>query len=318
MRVCYFIQSHKNPEQVCRLVRVIKKSSPSSQVLISHDFSTSYLDLTSLSNFPGIDIIKRNKPPKRGDSSILKIYLDTIDCLFENNSDFDWLISLSGQDYPTQPLTEIENFLYRTEYDGFMPYWNILSEDNLRFVKGRKRSIEQERKRYFAQYVPFPKRTEWLLRESSIVKRFIPNFRASRQFCLIGLETKSNPFTDKFICYRGWYWNTLSRKCLKFFREYLQKYPQILRYYNRTIGPEESIIQTVLVNSKQFNICNDDKRYVEFTPELHGHARVLTVEDYSKITAGDFHFARSFDLKQDSQILDMLDAKVLHNFLAPN
>jgi len=38
----------------------------------------------------------------------------------------------------------------------------------------------------------------------------------------------------------------------------------MLKYYSKTISPEESLIQTVLVNSGQFNICNDDKRYLSY------------------------------------------------------
>lgn len=39
MKVCYFIQTHKNPAQIYRLVQTIKTSSPTAQVLIGHDFT---------------------------------------------------------------------------------------------------------------------------------------------------------------------------------------------------------------------------------------------------------------------------------------
>jgi len=309
MRVCYFIQSHKNPEQICRLVRVIKTSSPDSQVLINHDFSTSYLDFRSLNNFSRIDIIKRNKPARRGDSSILDIYLNAIKWLFKHNSDFDWLISLSGQDYPTRPISEIENFLAKTEYDGFIRYHDLLAEESAWSQKNIQR--------FFAQYIQMPQSTNWLLKKySGRIKRHTP-FIVKWQFSALGLETKT-PFNQKFRCYRGWYWNTLSRACVKFLMKYLREHPEILRYYRRTIGPEESLIQSVLVNSQWFNLCNDNKRYVEYPLELRGYAKLLTVEDYSKITSGDFHFARRFDIEQDSKILDMLDAKVLNNSLVSN
>jgi hypothetical protein len=309
MKVCYFIQSHKNPEQICRLVRVIKKSSPNSQVLINHDFSTSYLDLKSLSNFSGIDLIKRKKSARRGDSSILEIYLNAIDWLFKHGSEFDWLICLSGQDYPTQPISEIENFLSITEYDGFIHYHDLLLEES----NWSKKNL----KRYFAQYISLPESTSWVLQKySSKIKRYTPLI-IRWDYSLIGLEAKTL-FNDKFICYRGWYWNTLSKTCVKFLIDYLREHPEVLRYYKRTIAPEESIIQTVLVNSKRFNLYRDNKRYVDYPADLKGYARLLTVEDYSKITNGDFHFARKFDMKQDCKILDMLDAKILNNFVMPS
>jgi hypothetical protein len=305
MKVCYFIQSHQNPEQICRLVQVIKKSSPNSQVLINHDFSSSHLDLTSTSKFSEIDIIKRKKAAGRGNSSILKIYLNAINWLFNHNSEFDWLICLSGQDYPTQPISEIEHYLSLTEYDGFIRYCDLFSEESVWNKKNRKR--------YFAQYIHLPESSNWLLKKfSSRIKRATP-ILVDYKRSLIGMETKNHFFNNNFRCYRGWYWNTLSKKCVKFLRDYLRETPELLRYYTRTIAPEESIIQSVLINSKRFNFCNDDKRYYDYPPELEGYARVLTVADYSKITNGEFHFARKFDSEQDSKILDMLDTKVLNN-----
>ena len=38
-RMCYYMQTHKEPEQIARLVRAIKEGSPGSIVLIDHDVS---------------------------------------------------------------------------------------------------------------------------------------------------------------------------------------------------------------------------------------------------------------------------------------
>ena len=304
MKVLYFIQSHKNPEQVCRLVKVIKKSSPNSSVIISHDFSCSNLDLTNLRQFSGIELIKRKKSARRGDDSVLQIYLDAINWLFEHNCDFDWLICLSGQDYPTRPISEIEDFLSRTKYDGFMSYWDVLSEES---PWGK----EVGRKRFFAQYIRLPEWSKWWLRKLSRIELFIPILKIQWRFALIGLEAKSTPFNDHFRCYGGWYWNTLSRKCVEFLRDYLEKHPELLRFYKKTLAPEESLIASVLVNSKQFNLCNDCLRYLDYPPELFGYAKSLSVDDYAKIISSRSHFARKFEPKEDSKILELLDKRLL-------
>jgi hypothetical protein len=71
--------------------------------------------------------------------------------------------------------------------------------------------------------------------------------------------------------------------------------------------PEESIVATILVNSKRFKLCNDHKRYLEF-PDGSAHPRILAAKDYSILTNGSFHFARKFE--QDTEILDMLDSHI--------
>jgi len=303
MKVVYFIQSHKNPEQICRLVKVIKKSSPHSLVLISHDFSCCELDLTNLKQFLGIELIKRNKSARRGDNSVLEIYLDAINWLYEHNYDFDWLICLSGQDYPIQPIPQIEAFLATTKYDGFINYWDVLSEES---PWGK----EAGRKRFFAQYISLPQWSKWWLRKVSRIEPFIPFLKIQWRFALIGLEAKSVPFNDNFKCYGGWYWNTLSRKCVDFLRNYLEEHPELLKFYQKTLAPEESLVATVLLNSNQFNICNNCLRYLDFSSDPFGYAQSLTEDDYDKIVGGNFHFARKFEPKPDNKILDLLDELV--------
>lgn len=304
MKVCYFIQSHKNPRQICRLIRAIKSQSPHSLILVNHDFNISHLDLKDLGNHLGIEIVSRKKKVKRGNSSILEIYLDALHWLLDRDCDFDWLICLSGQDYPVQPVSEIEAFLAKTEYDGFIRYYDPLAEKSA----WNEKSIQ----RFFTQYVQVPEPLNWLLRKySGKIERYTPLIVKWR-YSTIGLKTKT-PFDENFKCYRGWHWNTLSRSCVKFLIDYLNEHPEILRYYKRTIGPEESLAQTVLVNSQRFNLCNDDKRYHEYPPELGGYAKLLSVKDYPTITNGSFHFARKFDAELDSEILDLLDTQILNN-----
>ena len=314
MKVIYFIQSHKNPEQVCRLIKVIKKSSSNSLILLSHDFSCCDLDIAHLKQYSGIEIIKRYRSARRGDSSVLEIYLDAINWLFEHNCDFDWLICLSGQDYPVRPIPEIEAFLATTEYDGFIKYWEVLSEES---PWGKAAG----RKRFFAQYMSLPQWTQWWLRKVTRIELLFPFLKIQWRFALIGLEAKSVPFNDNFRCYGGWYWNTLSKKCIEFLRNYLEEHPELLKFYQRTLAPEESLIATVLLNSNQFNLANDCLRYLDF-PSKFGYARNLTEDDYDKIISGYFHFARKIESTPDNKILDLLDelldAKANHQSEAPN
>ncbi len=66
----------------------------------------------------------------------------------------------------------------------------------------------------------------------------------------------------------------------------------------------------VLVNSRLFNLCNDCKRYFDFSTTYHGHPRILTTNDYPSLVKSNAHFARKFDIDQDSKILDLLDIRV--------
>jgi len=101
MKVLYLIQTHRNPEQIHRLVQTMKKSSPDSCILISHNFTSSYLDVAHLQNLSKEVVVISGKGG-RGNFSLMQGYLDAVDWLFSHNTKFDWLINITGQDYPTQ------------------------------------------------------------------------------------------------------------------------------------------------------------------------------------------------------------------------
>lgn len=304
MKACYFIQTHKNPEQIYRLVRTIKKSSPTAQVLIGHDFTSCHLDITPLQDLPEVALIRGNSPAIRGDFSLLQPYLNAINWLFEHNSDFEWLVYLSGQDYPTQPLSKIEDFLSKTDYDGFMEYFDVFSNECLW-------DVSEVVKRYFSQYYRLPKWTGRFLLRMWKIQQFTPIIFSVFYGSLIGLPAKQTPFDDKYICYGGYQWHTLSRKCVQYLKSFVTENPSMINYYKKTLVPDESLVQTILINSKLFKICNKNKRYVDFTGTDWGHARLLKNKDYGTITDGNFHFARKFE--QDVDILDMLDAKIFQD-----
>ncbi len=304
MKVCYFIQSHKNSQQIYRLVQAIKTLSPNAQVLIGHDFTSCHLDFTPLQHLSDVYLFKTSRSGIRGDFSLIEPYLQAIDWLFANNCDFNWLFYLSGQDYPTQPLSHIEKFLAATDYDGFINYFDVFSSESLW-------SKEEAVKRYFCQYYRLPNWSGKFLTKALIIQKFTPLIISIYYGCLIGAPANKIPFHRNFLCYGGSQWHTLSRKCVKYIKDFMINNGSTVKYYKKTLVPDESFIQTILINNKNLKLCNDNKRYVDFTGTDNGHARVLTSRDYETLISGKFHFARKFE--QNTSILDMLETHMFAN-----
>ncbi len=305
MKVCYLIQTHKNPEQIYRLVKILKESSPNSQVVVSHDVSKYSLNVAELQEIPGVEVFLTQG--ERGSFSIVQGYLDVVDWLFRENIDFDWLINISGQDYPIQPIPGIETFLAETEYDGFIEHFNVLSSES-------HWSVREGYSRYFFRYHKLSHLAEWqkeLLRTLKAINYIQPLFRINVARGLrIGLQA-ATPFSDKFMCYGGSFFCTLSRKCVRYIYEFVKYKPELIDYYGGVSPSDESFLQTVLVNSRLFNLCNDNKRYFDFSQTRNGHPRILRTKDYPAVIESNAHFARKFDIAQDSQILDLIDARIL-------
>lgn len=305
MKICYFIQSHKTPKQIVRLVKSIQENSNNYHIIISHDFSSSTLDVTAFNKSSNINIIRRDKPARRGDSSILNIYIEVIDYLLQNQINFDWLVTLSGQDYPIQPITKFENFLKSTQYDGFMNYYDFAD------LKRPLEKKEDVMKRYTGQYIALPYWSKPLLNRLSKIESFIPFLKIQAYFTMIGIKSWSTPFNKNFLPYRGYYWNTLSRECIIYFRNILESYPKILKYYQKTLAPEESIIATVLVNSKKFNFASNTIQYANFPQDLKGFAADIMTKDLFDLVQQNYFFARKFDLDKNPQIFDFIDHELL-------
>lgn len=306
MKFCYQIQTYKNPEQIYRLVRIIKKSSPDSLVIVSHDYSNCKLDVSALQNLSGVVVFPGQGG--RGDFCTTQRYLDTTEWLLSHNIDFDWLINITGQDYPTQPLSQIEEFLTETSYDGFIEHFEV-------FSKQSQWSIREGYTRYCYRYKQFAcnlsERQKNSLSFLKAVNYIQPFFRINFAYGLtVGVKTPV-PFNEQFICYGGAFYCTLSRKCVEYLYDFSKLNPDVVDYYRNVAIPEEIFIQTILVNSRLFNLCNDSKRYFDFSKTRNGSPLVLTTKDYQAIVQSHAHFARKFDLAQDSQILDLLDARVL-------
>lgn len=306
MKVCYLIQTHKNPDQIYRLVRTIKHLSPDSQIVISHNFDGCNLDTAALHQLPGVQVLPCQGG--RGDFSLIQRYLDAIDWLLNHDIDFDWLINLTGQDYPTQPLSEIEEFLAETSYDGFIEYFEIFSQQS-------HWSKREGNNRYCYKYKQvvsdLPEKQKELLKPLKFLNYIQPFIRINFSYGLmLGIRTPA-PFNDKFVGYGGSFFCTLSRKCIEYLHEFSQSNPGLLEYYKGVCVPDESFIQTVLVNSHLFNLYSDCKRYFDFSGTRNGRPRILTTNDYPSLVESHMHFARKFDAVQDSKILDLLDAAIL-------
>lgn len=310
MKVCYLIQSHKNPEQIARLVRVIKKMSSMDFVLISHDFTSCDHVKTLVQDLAGVEVISCKN--ERGDFSLVQSYLDAVHWLFSHNIKFDWIINLSGQDYPTQPLTLFKKSFAETAYDGYFKYFEVLSEQS-------PWGIKNGFLRYFYQYFRLsgllsPWQRGLLKPLVFLVNNVQPFFKVDTSYgFMVGFSASISPFNENFLCYGGSYWKILSRKCVEFLYNFSNEHPELISYFSKTLISDESFIQSILLNSKKFNFCNYNYWHVDFLDSQHGHPSVLTSKDFSVLSNDDVYFARKFDMVQDSKILDMLDARILQN-----
>ncbi|MEX0269955.1 beta-1,6-N-acetylglucosaminyltransferase [Leptolyngbyaceae cyanobacterium UHCC 1019] len=306
MKICYLIQTHRCQEQIYRLVHTMNRLSPDAYIVVSHDFTACNLNAEALNQLPKVHVISGKGG--RGTFDIVQGYLDAVEWLRTNDFNFDWLINLSGQDYPVQPLHKVEEFLAKTSCDGFLEFFRVFSEES-------HWSRREGNSRYFYRYQkfssPLSERLVKFLNPIKVVNYIQPFFRINLSYSMLG--TRINPpFTEDFNCYGGSFFCTLSKKCVNYLYDFYLENPEVVEYYKGVCVSDESFIQTILANNRSLNLQNDPKRYFDFSQTRDGRPHTLTIHDYSSITQSDSHFARKFDITVDKEVLDYLDNKILN------
>lgn len=300
MRVAYFVQSHRSPRQVERLLGALRRGSPDALLVVGHCPAGEPLNAAVLDALGVLHFTHRQRC-HRGYWSLLEPYFDAVELLSRQLGDYQWLVYLSGQDYPIRPLAELEAVLAATDYDGYLTYRPV----DARSPDGRRR---QGRVRYLYRYFELPG-WEAVLRFVRPLNKLQNGFNVHLTYGpRLGIRARFPGAAAGQAPFVGSQWTTLRRRCAEQLLATARSRDQVVAHFERTVCPDEAFAQTVLINDGSFRLFNDNLRFVDFQGDRNGHPRTLTRADCPALVAGNYYFARKFDLDVDATALDWLDA----------
>jgi hypothetical protein len=313
--VCYYMQTHKQPLQIARLVRLLKEGSPDCVVLIHHDDFRAPLDPALFASLSDVYVI--NGPGGYGDFSHLRRYFDAIDWLDDQGIEYDWLHNMTGQDYPLRPVSEIEQFLAGSACDGYLQYAPVFPEEAPPDVDwgagpgyrlGSKFDVDL-RLNYAHRRIgrPTAGKQRWL-RPVMALNLIQPWVRVSTSYSTVAVRRKASIFSDDFICYGGSFFNVLSAACVRYVRDFVRDNPEVVQYFHVMPAPNEVFLQTVLVNSGKFRLVPDGTYYIDWTNSRYNHPKILGNEDLAAMLASGANWARKFEA--ETEVLDLLDRHI--------
>jgi hypothetical protein len=237
--------------------------------------------------------------------------------------DFDWFVLLSGQDYPIQPLERIEDALRGGGVQGYIsgvPFGQGVPCGPTECVVQRPgKPCEECVSRYHYRYFALPRIPGagrlTILANSLRVDRWL-NARQSyirvrrcfqeRLSLLLGFHVRG-PFGPTLKPYKGPQWFSLHREAVRYVLDFAQRNPAYVYHYQRTIIPDESFFQTILLNQSRLRLSRNNMRFVSWPNPWSSHPEVLVTADLNRLLESGCHFARRFDATVDSTILDSLD-----------
>ncbi len=285
MKIAYLILCHKNPKQVATLIRKLNSEDVDFYVHVDKK-STSFIlpeqkNVFRISSEDSIDI-------KWGTNSIVRATLLIVGLALYSNVQYDYFCLLSGQDLPIKSNTEIQRYL---ELNSGYNFIDIAKRDFLQHRKFCKRN---------ELYYP-----SWMFDRSffckSLKKIYICVSGGYKKTFSLFKRKKSAEINFAF----GSQWWCLTRECLRWIFDYLEKNKDIVCFFDNALTPDECVFQTAFINSPFSDTSKGNLTFLLWDSN-ENNPRVLTKEDYHILKSSEKLFARKFDVDKDEDIIMLL------------
>jgi hypothetical protein len=299
IRIAYLILAHKNPEQLKRLIQRLQSRNVSYWIHIDRrvDMGIFRRSLNDLRPSIPIEWVDRASPCW-GSFGMTQATLNGLRQITGQKFPFDYVILLSGQDYPIQTMDKIEQFF--EEHDGR----SFLNSDRLpcnAWESGGMDRIQRYHFFVYGRHVPVPFRRG----KNNLLFRILNN-------CLSLVYPMPRIFPAGLAPFGGSSWWCLHKAAIDYILGYLEERPDVMKYFKTVLSPDEILPHTVLMNSPLAEtVINDDLRYVEWRRPQPPYPAILVGEDFDSIKSSNRLFARKFDPDVDENILDLIDRKII-------
>jgi hypothetical protein len=276
LKLAYIISAYKNLAQVDRLVDRLQHDG--AVFLIHVDRKTDDAEYSAmakrLGGLPSVHFLDRHRCHWGGFGHV-RATLKGIAELLARDVAFDYVILLTGQDYPIKSQDFIKQFFEGSRPRSFMAFAPLPSE--WWSPRGGLGRIEHWHLRAYGRHIRSP-----------FSRSFPPQLR---------------PFGG------GAYW-CLSRECIEYVARFAIERPDVVSFFAHVDIPDEIFFHTILLNSElRDTIVNDNLRYIDWTRGRR--PAILETRDFDALRVSPKLFARKFDVDQDENVLDLIDRHLL-------
>ena len=278
MRIAHLIIAHKEPGQVERLVSRLKHEA--CDVFIHVDKKADQSAFAYLQDQQQVRFIRNRQLIRWAGYSFTKAILTGMREVLQAG-DYDFINLMSGQEYPLKPAKALVDFLQNHPGTTFMSYEAAGSP----WWQQNMDRVEQ----YHTTDFNFKGQYQF----QAWVNRLLPKRKFPMSYTLYGGNCSM-------------YW-TISKACARYVVHFMDRHPVVERFARFTWAPDEFLIPTILLNSPyRDRVINNNLRYIDWS-QGGPNPRFLTLQDLDQLRRTPCFFARKFDIRQDSCILDQLD-----------
>lgn len=303
MKLAYIILAHQYPQQLTTLINRLNTQTAS--FFIHIDLTTDaeiYNQMVQeLSAFPNVYWLKRHNT-YWGSFRAVRATYEGIKEIFDKNIEFDYLILLTGQDYPIKSTSYIENYLTKHAGKEFIEYYPLPCNE----WKNPHFTINVDRvENWFIQgrlvkenFIALPEKASFKLRAFLSICSLLIRLNILR---------RKRKIPNDFQPFGGSAYWCFSRDCAAYINNFVQQNPAFINFFKYAGLTDEVFFQTIVLNSPfKEQVINDNLRYVVWPGPAN-----LGKNDLPDLLNSSALFARKFDTTIDAEILDLIDQKLL-------
>ncbi len=282
MRKAFVIMAYKDPDQIERLVKRMSHDSFHFYIHVDKKFSIDQFKY--LGEIKNVFFTHLRREISWASYTFTKTVIDCCEEMLSRGN-YDFVSAFSGQDYPIKDNDYIVN--YYSERIGHS-FFMLEDENSDWWVDAAKRY-----KKYHA--------TDFGFKGRYLIQKILNTLLPDRKF---------DHFPKLYGGPRATWW-TMSSDCARYVINYLKEHKKLRRFVRYTWAPDEFLIPSIVMNSEfRVKVINNSGRYIDWS-QGGSNPKIIVKEDLQKLLESDKLYARKFDIKVDSGILDQLDEAIL-------
>lgn len=205
--------------------------------------------------------------------------------------DYCWLCS--GQDFPIKSSKKIVDFMNHKKNTNFISF---VSSENYPKTGGEKTQFDKR------CAIIYP---SWIIGKSFIqrgVKKAYVTLTGGTKNTFKMFERKLPGGLSPFF---GSQWWCLNWQTISWIREYIAQHEEVCEFYKRTLCPDESFFQTLVMNSPYSQIIEPNLVYLVWENN-QSSPKTFADGDYDLLMASDKLFARKMDCRIAPELYNRL------------
>lgn len=295
MKICYVISAYKLPDQVVRLVKRLDSADSFFYIHVDKRTEDNKYQVIKdlLTPLKNVVLLKRHAS-YYGSFGHVRATLKGIGAALKSKNEFDYMVLLTGQDYPIKSTTQIHEYLKQNYAKSFISFYTL--DD--RFAG---KWFERLGKIYL-----FNETGSHAIYGDKFISCVANKFWGATT----NPKNKDLVFPEGLTPYFGNAYWVIHRNHIEYIDNFVRQHPNYVRFFKHSRVPDECFFHSILLNSNyRDEIVNNDLFYIDWS-ERRSSPAILTTQDFSKLMDSDDLFARKFDTTVDSAILDMIDKRI--------